>query len=100
MSELSELNVSGNGTANGSATTSANGRAGARRSETLTGTVEVDFPQFRTPPAEPMGLLADWLAAATERGVREPRALALATADERGRPSSRILAVNQVTEHG
>ncbi|MFH8612653.1 phenazine biosynthesis FMN-dependent oxidase PhzG [Streptomyces sp. NPDC018029] len=77
-----------------------NGRTPSRRSETLTGTVEVDFPQFRTPPAEPMGLLSDWLAQATAHGVREPRALALATADERGRPSSRILAVNQVTEHG
>ncbi|MEV0259698.1 pyridoxamine 5'-phosphate oxidase family protein, partial [Streptomyces sp. NPDC050732] len=107
MSELSPQTATaanGTATATGSgaaaASVPANGRAGARRSETLTGTVEVDFPQFRTPPAEPMGLLADWLAAATERGVREPRALALATADERGRPSSRILAVNQVTEHG
>ncbi|MFI1683169.1 pyridoxamine 5'-phosphate oxidase family protein, partial [Streptomyces sp. NPDC020607] len=71
-----------------------------RRSETMTGSVEVEFAEFRTPPAEPLGLLAAWLKAATEQGVREPRALALATADARGRTSSRILAVNQVTDTG
>ncbi|MEU1121986.1 MULTISPECIES: phenazine biosynthesis FMN-dependent oxidase PhzG [unclassified Streptomyces] len=71
-----------------------------RRSETLTGSVEVAFPEFRTPPAEPLGLLSSWLKAATELGVREPRALALATADAQGRPSSRILAVNQITDTG
>ncbi|MEW2393881.1 phenazine biosynthesis FMN-dependent oxidase PhzG [Streptomyces venezuelae] len=78
----------------------APGDSPARRSETLTATLDVDFPEFRTPPAEPMGLLAAWLKTATEQGVREPRALALATADEQGRPSSRILAVNQVTDTG
>ena len=30
--------------------------------------------------------------------MREPKALALATADKRGRPSSRIVAVNEITE--
>ncbi|WAL98839.1 phenazine biosynthesis FMN-dependent oxidase PhzG [Streptomyces sp. Je 1-369] len=71
-----------------------------RRSETMTGSVEVEFAEFRTPPAEPLGLLSAWLKAATEQGVREPRALALATADAQGRTSSRILAVNQVTDTG
>ncbi|MET8690047.1 phenazine biosynthesis FMN-dependent oxidase PhzG [Streptomyces sp. NPDC004732] len=71
-----------------------------RRSETLTGTVEVAFPEFTAPPVEPLGLLASWLKAATEQGVREPRALALATADPQGRTSSRILAVNQITDTG
>ncbi|MER7705289.1 phenazine biosynthesis FMN-dependent oxidase PhzG [Kitasatospora sp. NPDC097605] len=72
----------------------------SKRSESLTGTVVVDFPEFRTPPAEPMGLLNSWLAAAAGHGVREPRALALATADARGRSSSRILVINRVTERG
>lgn len=66
----------------------------------MTGSVEVEFAEFRTPPAEPLGLLSAWLKAATEQGVREPRALALATADAQGRTSSRILAVNQVTDTG
>lgn len=81
-------------------TAAANGAPTAQRSETMTAGLQVDFPEFRTPPAEPMALLADWLDRATEQGVREPRALALATADHRGRPSSRILAINRLTEHG
>ncbi|MEU6995011.1 phenazine biosynthesis FMN-dependent oxidase PhzG [Streptomyces sp. NPDC046465] len=85
---------------NGTPAASANGSGAPRRSETLTGTLDVDFPQFRTPPTEPMGLLQAWLQTATEQGVREPRALALATADTQGRPSSRIVAVNQVTDAG
>ncbi|WP_406090621.1 phenazine biosynthesis FMN-dependent oxidase PhzG [Kitasatospora purpeofusca] len=71
-----------------------------KRSESLTGTVALEFPEFRDPPAEPMGLLNSWLAAAAEHGVREPRALALATADARGRSSSRILVINRITEAG
>ncbi len=71
-----------------------------KRSESLSGTVAVDFPEFRTPPAEPMGLLNSWLAAAVGHGVREPRALALATADARGRSSSRILVINRITDTG
>lgn len=70
------------------------------RSETLTATVELDFPEFLAPPPEPMALLASWLEGAAAHGVREPRALALATADARGRSSSRIVAVNAVTEAG
>ncbi|GCB50881.1 phenazine biosynthesis FMN-dependent oxidase PhzG [Streptomyces sp. NL15-2K] len=77
-----------------------NVRDRARRSETLTGTVDVDFPEFFAPPPEPMGLLASWLEAAVAHGVREPRALALATADARGRASSRIVAINSVSDSG
>lgn len=78
----------------------ANGRRHAPRSETLTGTIEVEFPEFLTPPPEPMGLLTSWLDTSVALGVREPRALALATADTRGRPSSRIVALGSVTEDG
>ncbi|MFJ8476072.1 phenazine biosynthesis FMN-dependent oxidase PhzG [Kitasatospora sp. NPDC094011] len=70
------------------------------RSETLTGTVEIDFPQFTTPPAEPIGLLRDWLDEAVRHQVREPRALALATSDARGRSSSRIVVVSRVSDTG
>ncbi|MEU7580036.1 phenazine biosynthesis FMN-dependent oxidase PhzG [Streptomyces sp. NPDC041068] len=70
------------------------------RSETLTGSVDVGFPEFVTPPPEPTGLLRHWLKEAQRLGVREPRALALATADARGRPSSRILVAGEVTERG
>ncbi len=70
------------------------------RSETLTGTLETAFPAYASPPPEPMGLLSAWLEEAERQQVREPRALALATADERGRPSSRIVVLSRVTDRG
>ncbi|WP_419999732.1 phenazine biosynthesis FMN-dependent oxidase PhzG [Streptomyces boninensis] len=63
-------------------------------------TVQVAFPEFLVPPAEPLGLLVSWLDAAVANGVREPRAMALATADARGRPSSRTVAFTKVTDAG
>ncbi|HEU5104684.1 MAG TPA: pyridoxal 5'-phosphate synthase [Solirubrobacterales bacterium] len=65
--------------------------------ETLSGDPTLELPEFDQPPAEPLPLLERWLRLADERGVREPRALALATADVSGRPSSRILLLKQVT---
>jgi dihydrophenazinedicarboxylate synthase len=53
--------------------------------------------KFDTPPDDPLPLLERWLGLADERGVREPRALVLATADPEGRPSSRIVLLKQVT---
>jgi dihydrophenazinedicarboxylate synthase len=65
--------------------------------ETLSGDPALELPEFGSPPEEPLPLLERWLAAADARGVREPRALALATADAEGRPSSRILLLKQVS---
>jgi pyridoxamine 5'-phosphate oxidase len=65
--------------------------------ETLSGDPTLECPEFDSPPAEPLPLLERWLAAADERGVREPRALALATADAEGRPSSRVLLLKRVS---
>ncbi|WP_371649418.1 MULTISPECIES: phenazine biosynthesis FMN-dependent oxidase PhzG [unclassified Streptomyces] len=92
MPDLSQLN--------GSPVNTSNSRGSASRSETLTGSIEVDFPEFRTPPPEPMGLLASWLESSIAHGVREPRALALATADTRGRPSSRIVVLSSLSDAG
>ncbi len=41
-----------------------------------------------------------WLSTAEKNGVREPRALALATAGERGRTSSRIVVLSRITAAG
>jgi pyridoxamine 5'-phosphate oxidase len=65
--------------------------------ETLSGDPTLELPEFDDPPADPLRLLERWLQGADERGVREPRALALATADAEGRPSSRILLLKQAT---
>ncbi|MDI3409428.1 phenazine biosynthesis FMN-dependent oxidase PhzG [Streptomyces cavernicola] len=70
------------------------------RSESLTADIEAPFPEFLAPPPEPMGLFAAWLKAAVEHGVREPRALALATADAHGRTSSRTVVLSSVTDAG
>lgn len=65
--------------------------------ETLSGDPSLQLPEFEAPPGEPLPLLERWLTAADERGVREPRALALATADPGGRPSSRIVLLKQAS---
>lgn len=85
---------------NGTPGAGPNVRTVATRSESLTGTIEVHFPEFRTPPPEPMGLLASWLETSSAHGVREARALALATADAQGRSSSRIVVINSVSDAG
>lgn len=70
------------------------------RYESLTGVLDREFPEYHAPPAEPMGLVRKWISAAIEAGVREPLALALATADTRGRTSSRMVAVLDVSDRG
>lgn len=56
--------------------------------------------EFSAPPAEPMELLRTWLDSAVADAVREPGALALATADARGHASNRIVQVLQVRTAG
>ncbi len=73
---------------------------GTSRFESLTGTVGLAFPEYADPPPEPMGLLIAWLAEAAERGVREPRAMTLATADRHGRCWQRVIAIVAVDERG
>jgi pyridoxamine-phosphate oxidase len=65
--------------------------------ETLSGDAGLELPEFEAPPEDPLPLLECWLELAGERGVREPRALALATADGEGRPSVRTLLVKQLS---
>jgi pyridoxamine 5'-phosphate oxidase len=64
--------------------------------ETLSGDPTLVLPEFEAPPEDPLPLLERWLRLADEKGVREPRALALATADGEGRPSNRILLLKQI----
>ncbi len=65
--------------------------------ETLSGDPTLELPEFDAPPADPLPLLESWLRTADEKGVREPRALALATADAEGRPSVRTLLLKQLS---
>jgi pyridoxamine-phosphate oxidase len=68
--------------------------------ESLTGAVDADFPEYLTPPAEPVPLIERWLRVAAEQGVREPRAMSLATADGDGRPWQRIIAIVALDRRG
>ncbi|MFD6891278.1 phenazine biosynthesis FMN-dependent oxidase PhzG [Streptomyces sp. NPDC059957] len=56
--------------------------------------------EFAAPPAEPMDLLRAWFDSAVADAVREPGALALASADARGRASNRIVQVLAVRGTG
>jgi pyridoxamine 5'-phosphate oxidase len=65
-----------------------------------------DFPE-RLPdfdpaaaPADPAALFRQWLAEALAAGVPQPNACSLATADERGRPSSRMLILKDIDADG
>lgn len=70
------------------------------RFESLTGTVSLGFPEYEAPPPEPLGLARRWLDEAVERGVREPRAMALATATRSGHASNRMVAVVELGDRG
>jgi pyridoxamine-phosphate oxidase len=64
--------------------------------ETLSGEIELDLPEFDDPPPDPLKLLGRWVEQAWELGVREPQALALATAGTAGKPSVRIVLLKSV----
>lgn len=69
-------------------------------SETLSGDASLLLPEFAAPPADPLGLLRQWLDSAILNGVREPFAAVLATADGVGRPSTRVLLVKEFDGRG
>ncbi|WP_308295408.1 phenazine biosynthesis FMN-dependent oxidase PhzG [Streptomyces sp. MUM 178J] len=74
--------------------------ADTSRFESLSGETDLPFPEYDTPPFDPMDLFRGWLADATARGVREPLSTALSTADARGRASSRIVTITEVRPRG
>ncbi|MEU1818381.1 phenazine biosynthesis FMN-dependent oxidase PhzG [Streptomyces roseifaciens] len=67
---------------------------------TLSGDASLHLGEFDAPPADPMALLREWLDEALRREVREPFAAVLATADEEGRPSTRVLLVKDLDDRG
>lgn len=60
------------------------------------------MPAFdpRAAPANPVTLFLGWLEAAIQAGVPAPHTMTLATADERGQPSSRVLICKDVDGEG
>ena len=70
------------------------------RFESLTGVLDRAFPEYDRPPDGPMGLVRQWIAAAVAEEVREPLALALATAGRDGRISNRTVSIVDVSTEG
>lgn len=68
--------------------------------ESLSGKVDFPFTEYDQPPSEPLQLVRSWLSRARDSGVREPTAMALATADSRGLASNRTVAFTDVTDLG
>lgn len=64
------------------------------------GVLDPSVPEFEAPPPAPMVLLEQWFAHAREHGVTEPDALALATVDAAGTPSTRIVRILHTTDRG
>lgn len=69
------------------------------------------LPDMRTPyrrgrlersdlETDPVATLRHWLADAAGAGLREPNAMTLATADEQGRPSARLVLLKGISERG
>ena len=65
-----------------------------------------DFPEAlpdfdpASAPADPAELFRLWLAEALAAGVPQPNACSLATADEHGRPSARMLILKNIDDDG
>ena len=68
--------------------------------ESLRGIVDLDFPEYDSPPADPIRLIQKWMDEAETRRVREPKAFALATADSDAIASNRIVVVVSVSDQG
>ena len=68
--------------------------------QTLTGDGSLELPEFDNPPADPIALLSAWLDSAAEAGITEPKAMVLATAGQDSVPSSRVVLVKRVDDHG
>lgn len=55
---------------------------------------------FSVPPPDPMGLFKDWFDNALDEEIKEPGAMALATASGKGHASNRIVQVLDVRNSG
>ena len=66
----------------------------------LTGTTQLDLPEFQVPPADPFALATEWISRAIDMGVREPGTFALATANSDGAPSTRHVLLKGFDDEG
>ncbi|ROP72312.1 pyridoxal 5'-phosphate synthase [Curtobacterium sp. PhB115] len=69
-------------------------------SSSLSGDDSLHLPEFDAPPESPLDLAQQWLDAADEREVSEPRSMTLATAGSDGRVSARTVDVKRLDDRG
>lgn len=69
-------------------------------SSSLSGDGSLHLPEFDAPPESPLDLAQQWLDAADEREVSEPRSMTLATAGSDGRVSARTVDVKRLDDRG
>jgi dihydrophenazinedicarboxylate synthase len=68
--------------------------------ESMTGKVDLAFPEYDDPPDDPVAIGQRWLREAIEEKVREPRAMVLVTANGSGLMSSRVMAILEFARVG
>lgn len=66
----------------------------------VTGSMELDLPEFENPPNDPMPLLTAWVERAEQLGVLEPYNIALATADGDGDVTNRYVLAKSFDADG
>ncbi|MEO7147289.1 MAG: pyridoxal 5'-phosphate synthase [Terrimesophilobacter sp.] len=71
-----------------------------RSRPSVTGTVELDLPEFEDPPADPMPLLVAWVDTAERLGVLEPYNVAIATTDNAGDVTNRLVLAKSFDDDG
>lgn len=68
--------------------------------ESTTGKVDFPFPEYDSPPDNPIFLGQKWLQEAIDAKVREPKAMVLATANTSETMSSRVMAILEFASNG
>ncbi|MCC6376452.1 MAG: pyridoxal 5'-phosphate synthase [Microbacteriaceae bacterium] len=62
-----------------------------RSKPSVTGTIDLDLPEFDTPPADPMPLVIEWADRVVKLGVIEPYNIAIATVGADGDVTNRFV---------
>ena len=66
----------------------------------MTGEIQLELPEFDAPPADPMPLLVAWADAAELNGVIEPYNISIATSDEHGNLTNRMVLAKEFDLEG
>lgn len=66
----------------------------------VTGEIQLELPEFDAPPADPMPLLVAWAETAERMGVIEPYNIAIATSDEHGNLTNRMVLAKEFDLEG